>query len=141
MSNQDYKTLELPAGYKPKISEPYMCPEQKAYFFQLLGQQRQDLMEEEDELKSLAVNLNRASPTGDALDNADTDIESKLAIRTASRLNNLLKRYDDAIKRLETGAYGYSKISGDEIGIKRLMARPIAELTIAEQEAKEKNEK
>ncbi|MDR0319442.1 MAG: RNA polymerase-binding protein DksA [Rickettsiales bacterium] len=139
--SKDYKTLELPAGYKPKISEPYMCDEQKAFFFQLLNQQRQELFDEENELKNRAVAATKSSPVGDISDNAETEIESKLAIKTASRLNNLLKRYDDALKRLENGKYGFSKVSGDEIGIKRLMARPIAELTIAEQEAKEKDEK
>ncbi|MCL2629117.1 MAG: TraR/DksA family transcriptional regulator [Alphaproteobacteria bacterium] len=138
---KDYKTMELPAGYKPKISEPYMCAQQKAYFFQLLSQQRQELMNSEAELKHKTIEANLNHSTGDYIDDAETDMEAKLTIRTASRTNLLITKYDKALKRLEDGTYGYSKESGDEIGIKRLMARPVAELTIAEQEIKEKSER
>lgn len=140
MPNKNYKTLELPAGYKPKMSEPYMSLEQKAFFYKLLTAQKQELFEEENELKHDAAVLNMEKATGDLEDTAESEIELGLTITTANRTFNLMKKYDEALKRLEEGTYGYSRLSGDEIGIKRLMARPIVSLTIAEQEAKEKNE-
>ncbi|MDR2685946.1 MAG: RNA polymerase-binding protein DksA [Rickettsiales bacterium] len=135
----DYKTLALEPGYKPRLTEPYMCLEQKAYFYQLLNAEKAELIEEESELRN-TMRDNDDAP-GDLEDAADKDMTLNMEIKIANRDSNMIQFIDAALKRLEDGTYGYSEISGDEIGLKRLMVRPIARITIAEQEAKEKQER
>lgn len=140
MSAQKYKNIELPAKYVPKKSEPYMCPEQLAYFYQLLQAQKDELMHESNSVLS-AVRLadkTESDGVGDETDNASLEQEITMNLRMSERDNNLLKKINAALERIENGTYGYSIVSGAEIGLSRMMARPLATITVEEQEEYEK---
>lgn len=135
-SKKNYKTLELPPKYTPKKSEPYMCEQQLAYFYQMLMAQKEELMHDSDSVLS-AVRLaekTEAAGVGDDSDNATYEQDITMNLRMSERDNNLLRKINAALDRIENGTYGYSVVSGDEIGLNRMMARPLATMTIEEQE-------
>lgn len=135
-AKKTYKTVELPPKYTPKKSEPYMCLEQLAYFYRLLMAQKDEIIHESDSVLS-AVRLaekTEAAGVGDDSDNATYEQDITMNLRMSERDNNLLKKINAALERIENGTYGYSVVSGDEIGLNRMMARPLATMTIEEQE-------
>lgn len=143
MAKKNFKNIELPPKYVPKKTEPYMCPEHLAYFYQLLSARREKLA---DDHKYILDDVRIADKTenagvGDEQDQATFEQEIAMDLRLSERNANLLKKIDAALERIENGTYGYSVISGEEIGLQRLMARPLATKTIEEQEEIEKNEK
>ena len=136
MSNTDYKSIELPEKYTPKKSEPYMCPMHLAYFYRVLNTQREDLLSERDEVLS-AVRLadkTEAAGSGDESDNATYNQDITMDLRMSERNNKLLQKINAALDRIANGSFGYSVVSGDEIGLQRMMARPLATMTTEEQE-------
>ncbi len=136
MSKLNYKTLELPSNYKPKKSEPYMCPEQLAYFYQTLSAQKAELTSDRDSVLS-AVRLadkTEAVGVGDESDNASYNQDITMDLRMSERNNKLLQKINAALDRIENGTFGFSVVSGDEIGLQRMLARPLATMTIEEQE-------
>ena len=142
MAAVNYKTMELPPKYVPKKSEPYMCPQQLAYFYQVLIAQKEELMHDSDSVLS-AVRLaekNESAGVGDESDNATYEQDITMNLRMSERDNNLLKKINSALERIENGTFGYSVISGEEIGLSRMLARPLATLTIEEQEEHERRE-
>ncbi len=136
MAKQDYKTLELPAKYTPKKSEPYMCLEQRAYFYQILMAQKQEIIDGNSDVlntvRGIDSEINNGG--GDDADNASQEQALTMNLRMSERDNNLLKKIDSALDRLENGTFGFSVISGEEIGISRMLARPLATMTVEEQE-------
>lgn len=136
MAVKNYKNIELPPKYVPKKSEPYMCPEQLAYFYQLLNAQKEELMHDKDSVLSAVrmADKTESAGVGDDSDNATYEQEITMNLRMSERDNNLLRKINAALERLENGTYGYSIVSGDEIGLNRLMARPLATMTVEEQE-------
>lgn len=136
MNNKDYKSIELPEKYVPKKSEPYMCPEQLAYFYNILMTQKEELESDSDSVLN-AVRLAEKTENagvGDESDNASYNQDITMDLRISERNNKLLQKINAALARMEKGEYGYSVISGDEIGLKRMIARPLATMTIEEQE-------
>ena len=137
---ENYKNIELPPKYTPKKSEPYMCPQQLAYFYQLLSAQKEELLH--DSAATLnAVRMADQTDTGgvgDESDNAAFEQEITMNLRMSERDNNLLKKINAALERIENGTYGYSVVSGEEIGLNRMLARPLATMTVDEQEEYEK---
>ena len=142
MAKKNYKNIELPPKYVPKKSEPYMCPEHLAYFYHLLNAQKEEILQRSaDTLTSVSTrNKTNSTITGDDLDIAIAEQETTMTLRMAGRDNNLLVKINSALERIENGTYGYSVISGDEIGLARMLARPLATMTIEEQEEHEKRE-
>ena len=143
MVKKNYKSIELAPKYTPKKSEPYMCPEHLAYFYQLLTAQREELLSDHDSVLNdvRMAEKNESAGVGDEQDLASAEQEITLNLRLSERNSNLLKKINAALERIENGTYGYSVISGDEIGLQRLMARPLATMTIEEQEEYEQNKK
>lgn len=136
MATENYKKIELAPKYVPKKSEPYMCPQHKAYFYQLLTAQKEELANDSRDVLN-AVRLaerNDAGGVGDDSDNAVLEQEMTMNLRMSQRDNNLMRKIDGALERLENGTFGYSIVSGDEIGLQRMLARPLATMTIEEQE-------
>ena len=84
------------------------------------------------------VNKTNANITGDDSDIAVAEQENTMTLRMAERDNKLLAKINAALERIENGTFGYSVISGDEIGLSRMLARPLATMTIEEQEEHEK---
>jgi len=140
MAKQDYKKIELAPKYIPKKSEPYMCPEHLAYFYQLLNAQKEEIQQQNESALNYINNANKtnANITGDDSDIAVAEQENTMTLRMAERDNKLLAKINAALERIENGTFGYSVISGDEIGLSRMLARPLATMTIEEQEEHEK---
>ena len=140
MAKQDYKKIELAPKYTPKKSEPYMCPEHLAYFYQLLNAQKEEIQQQNESALNYINNANKtnANITGDDSDIAVAEQENTMTLRMAERDNKLLAKINAALERIENGTFGYSIISGDEIGLSRMLARPLATMTIEEQEEHEK---
>jgi DnaK suppressor protein len=122
----------VPDGYKPSPDEEYMGPLQIEYFRQRLVSWRADLVEES---KQTIENLkDEVRDVGDEAERATRETENSLELRTRDRYRKLIGKIDSTLKRLDSGEYGYSVDSGEEIGLERLEARLTAERTIDEQE-------
>ena len=143
MATKNYKNIQLDAKYTPKKSEPYMCPEQLAYFYHLLNTQREELLSGRDDVLSdvRMADKNETAGVGDEQDQASAEQEITMNLRMSERTDNLLRKINSALDRIENGTYGYSVISGDEIGLQRMMARPLATMTTEEQEEYEQRKK
>jgi len=136
MAKKNYKNIVLDAKYTPKKSEPYMCDEQLAYFYQLLNTQRDELMHDRETVLNdvRLAEKNETAGVGDEQDQATAEQEITMNLRMSERNTNLLQKINAALERMENGTYGYSVISGDEIGLQRMLARPLATMTVDEQE-------
>ena len=136
MVKKNYKNIELAPKYVPKKSEPYMCAEQLAYFYQLLNTQREELINDRDSVLSdvRLAEKNETAGVGDEQDQAAAEQEITMNLRMSERNTNLLQKINAALERIENGTFGYSVISGDEIGLQRMLARPLATMTVEEQE-------
>ena len=139
-AKKDYKTINLPPKYQPKKTEEYMSVEQKAFFYQLLIAEKKDL-EQVLVDSSDDVNLGQRLDSVGAMDEGDAatlSIEADMNIKIQERNKNILLQVENALSRLEDGSYGYSVISGEEIGLKRLLSRPTATMTAEEKDEMEK---
>jgi DnaK suppressor protein len=132
-------TIELPEGYKPSADEEYMSPRQLEYFRRKLLAWRAELLKESESTISHLKEENWQEP--DINDRASLETDAALELRTRDRYRKLVNKIDSAMSRISDGSYGYCKDTGDEIGLSRLEARPIATLTIEAQEKHERLEK
>ena len=126
--------------YVPNSKEKYMCEKQKTYFKKRLIDWKNEIIE----LNSKGLYLNNVDQeisSPDIVDQAASQTEKNVEMRTLNRQIKLLSKIDRAIKRIQDNTYGYCEETGEEIGLKRLIARPIATLSIEAQEKHEKNEK
>ncbi len=143
MAKKNYKNIELSPKYVPKKSEPYMCDEQLAYFYHLLNNQRDEILQDRDSVLSdvRMAEKSDSDGVGDEQDKASAEQEITMNLRMNERNYNLLQKINAALDRIENGTFGYSVISGEEIGLQRMLARPLATMTIEEQEEHEQREK
>jgi DnaK suppressor protein len=125
-------TVKLPKGYKPSAKEEYMNPKQLEYFRQKLTAWRDELIEESRETIS---NLqSEVRDVGDEAERATRETENSLELRTRDRYRKLINKINKTLTRLDEGDYGYCEETGEEIGLSRLEARPIATLCLDAQE-------
>ena len=125
--------------YKTKKGEDYMSPEQIDHFKKILTDWKNLLMKEAD--KTVEHMKNDSTKLSDPNDAATQEEEFRLELRTRDRERKLIIKIDQALQRVDDGAYGYCEDTGEPIGIKRLEARPIATLCIEAQERHERLEK
>ena len=126
--------------YIPNEKEKYMCTKQKVYFKKKLMEWRSEIIEFNN--KSLYFNdVDHEISSPYIVDQATSQAEKTVEMRTLNRQRKLLSKIDKAIKKIKDNTYGYCEETGEPIGIKRLIARPIATLSIEAQEKHEKNEK
>ena len=125
--------------YIPKRGEQYMSKEQLDHFRNILNSWKRDLMVEVD--RTVSHMKDEAANFPDPSDRATQEEEFSLELRTRDRERKLIRKIDEALKRIEDGTYGYCLETGEEIGIKRLEARPVATLSIEAQERRERREK
>jgi DnaK suppressor protein len=125
--------------YKPKAKEEYMSDRMLAHFSSILVAWKQELMEEVD--RTVGHMKNEAANFPDPNDRATQESEFSLELRTRDRERKLLRKIDSALQRIEDGDYGYCAETGEEIGLKRLEARPVATLSVEAQERRELAEK
>ena len=131
---------KMPKKYIPSSKEKYMCAKHKAYFKKKLMNWRNEIIE--SNIKNLYLNpANHEISSPDIVDQATSQTEKTVEMRTINRQIKLLTKIDKAIKKISDDTYGYCEETGEPIGLKRLIARPIATLTIEAQEKHEKNEK
>jgi len=131
--------IELPENYKPSEKEKYMSPMQVEYFSQKLSLWKEELLNNSRETLTHLKEENWNEP--DLNDRATIETDTGIELRTRDRYRKLIDKIDEALKRIEKGEYGYCEETGEEIGIKRLEARPIATLCIEAQERHENYEK
>jgi DnaK suppressor protein len=134
--------LAGPRNVKPYVAkrgELYMSKEQLSHFQQILLNWKRDLMEEVD--RTVSHMKDEAANFPDPNDRATQEEEFSLELRTRDRERKLIRKIEEALKRIEDGTYGYCLETGEEIGIKRLEARPVATLSIEAQERRERRER
>ena len=132
--------VRISKTYIPKLKEKYMCAKHLAYFKQKLLDWKAELVKTNNEaLYNSSLDDNSAS--ADIVDQASSYTEKNVEMRAINRQIKLISKIDAALKRVEDGTYGYCKETGEPIGLKRLMARPVATLSITAQEKHEKEEK
>jgi DnaK suppressor protein len=134
--------LAGPRNVKPYIArrgEQYMSKEQLEHFARILQNWKRDLMVEVD--RTVLHMKDEAANFPDPNDRATQEEEFSLELRTRDRERKLIRKIDEALKRIEDGSYGYCLETGEEIGIKRLEARPVATLSVEAQERRERREK
>jgi DnaK suppressor protein len=125
--------------YVAKRGERYMNAEQLRHFREILQSWKRDLMVEVD--RTVTHMKDEAANFPDPNDRATQEEEFSLELRTRDRERKLIRKIDEALARIEDGSYGYCLETGEEIGIKRLEARPVATLTIEAQERRERRER
>ena len=126
--------------YIPNEKEKYMCEKHKTYFKKKLTEWRNEIVE--SNTKGLYLNETDGEiSSADIVDQASSQAEKTVEMRTLNRQIKLLSKINKAIKKIDNDTYGYCEETGEPIGIKRLIARPIATLSIEAQEKHEKNEK
>jgi DnaK suppressor protein len=132
-------SVELPKGYAPSEDEPYMNPNQVEYFRRKLVAWKEELLDESRETMDHLREENWHEP--DINDRATVETDTAFELRTRDRYRKLIDKINAAIRRIEIGEYGYCEETGEEIGIKRLEARPVATLTVEAQERHESYER
>jgi DnaK suppressor protein len=129
----------LKKGYKPRKNEKYMNAKQQEYFRQKLLAWREELVEESRE--TISHLQQEVRDVGDEAERATRETENSLELRTRDRYRKLIRKIDKALIRLDEGEYGYCEETGEEIGLARLEARPIATLCLDAQERWELRQK
>ena len=130
----------MPKKYTPNDKEKYMCAKHKAFFKKKLIDWKNEIIQSNNKSLYLSdVDHEISSP--DIVDQASSQAEKTVEMRTINRQRKLLSKIDKAVKRIQDNTYGYCEETGEPIGLKRLIARPIATLSIEAQEKHEKNEK
>ena len=133
-------TIKISKKYVPNQKEKYMCKKHKMFFKQKLMDWKVEINKSNNQVLYNGE-PNDNSTSADVVDQASSYTEKNVEMKTINRQIKLISKIDSAIKKIKDGTYGYCEDTGEPIGIKRLIARPIATLCIAAQEKHEKEEK
>ena len=126
--------------YIPKETEKYMCEKHKAFFKKKLTEWKSEIIKSNnDALYNGSMDDNSVS--ADIVDQASSYTDKNVEMKAINRQIKLISKIDQALKKIQDGTYGFCEETGEPIGIKRLIARPVAALCIAAQEKHEKEEK
>ena len=132
--------VKISKTYVPKEKEKYMCAKHLSFFKKKLMDWKADLVKTNNEaLYNSSMDDN--STSADIVDQASSYTEKNVEMRAINRQIKLISKIDSALKRIQDGTYGFCEDTGEPIGLKRLIARPVATLSIAAQEKHEKEEK
>jgi len=132
--------VKISKTYIPNLKEKYMCEKHKVFFKKKLTEWKTEIVKANNEaLYNSSMDDN--STSADIVDQASSYTEKNVEMRAINRQIKLISKIDQAIKKIENNTYGFCEETGEPIGIKRLIARPIATLCIAAQERHEKEEK
>ena len=132
--------VKISKTYVPNLKEKYMCEKHKIYFKKKLTEWKSEIIKSNNE--ALYNNsLDDNSTSADIVDQASSYTEKNVEMKAINRQIKLISKIDRALKKIKDGTYGFCEETGEPIGIKRLIARPIATLCIAAQEKHEKEEK
>ena len=126
--------------YIPNLKEKYMCQKHKSFFKKKLNDWKKEIVKSNNQA-IYNSDLDGNSASADIIDQASSYTEKNVEMKTINRQIKLVAKIDRALKKIQNNTYGYCEETGEPIGIKRLIARPIATLCIAAQEKHENNEK
>tara|TARA_B100002052_G_scaffold294995_1_gene320709 strand:+ start:310 stop:732 length:423 start_codon:yes stop_codon:yes gene_type:complete len=127
-------------AYIPNTKEKYMCAKHKKYFTEILINWKKDIVKSNN-LGNILNSSDDNISSADVVDQASSYTDKTVEMRALNRSRKLLEKIDSALKRLKDGTYGFCEETSEPIGLKRLIARPIATLSIEAQEKHERNEK
>ena len=132
--------VKISKNYEPKLTEKYMCEKHKAYFKKKLNEWKSEIIKTNNETLYNG-SLDDNSVSADIVDQASSYTDKTVEMKAINRQIKLISKIDQALTRINNNTYGFCLETGEPIGIKRLIARPVAELCIAAQEKHEKEEK
>ena len=132
--------VKISKTYEPKSSEKYMCEKHKAYFKKKLNEWKTEIIKANNEALYNG-SLDDNSVSADIVDQASSYTDKTVEMKAINRQIKLISKIDQALTRIKENTYGFCAETGEPIGLKRLIARPVAELCIAAQEKHEKEEK
>ena len=132
--------IKISKTYIPKQTEKYMCEKHKAFFKKKLSEWKIELVKANNEALNNG-SLDDNSVSADIVDQASSYTDKSVEMKAINRQIKLISKIDQALKRIEDGTYGFCVETAEPIGLKRLMARPVADLCMAAQEKHEKEEK
>ena len=126
--------------YVPNVKEKYMCAKHKKYFTQELIKWRKEIIK----TNNLSYFLNSSDDnisSADIVDQASSYTDKSVEMKSLNRSRKLIEKIDSALRKIKDGTYGYCEETSEPIGLKRLIARPVATLSIEAQERHERKEK
>ena len=126
--------------YTPNSKEKYMCVKHKKFFTDELLKWKRDIIKTNN-LGNILNSSDDNVSSADIVDQASSYADKSVEMKALNRSRKLIGKIDSALKKIKDGTYGYCEETGEPIGLKRLIARPIATLTIEAQEKHERNEK
>jgi len=132
--------VKLSKNYEPKLTEKYMCEKHRTYFKKKLTEWKKEIVKTNNEALYNG-SMDNNSVSADIVDQASSYTDKTVEMKAINRQIKLITKIDQALIRIKDGTYGFCAETGEPIGLKRLMARPVAELSIAAQEKHEKKEK
>ena len=132
--------IKISKTYIPKDTEKYMCEKHKVFFRMRLTEWKKDLVKANNEALYYG-SMDDNSISADVVDQASSYTDKNVEMKAINRQIKLISAIDKALARIREGIYGYCLDTAEPIGLKRLIARPVAKYTIAAQEKHEKNEK
>ena len=134
-----FDRIILTEAYRPSETEEFMCAKHRAYFLRKLKAWKEAIIEESRAtMAQLQVDSMREP---DLADRASSETDWSIELRTRDRQRKLIAKIDAALRRIDEGEYGWCEVTGEPIGINRLIARPIATMTVEAQQAHERREK
>ena len=132
------KTVKKP--YTPNTKEKYMCAKHKKYFSDKLVLWKKEIVKSNNLVNILNSSDDNIS-SADVVDQASSYTDKTVEMKALNRSRKLIEKIDSALRRIKEGSYGYCEETSEPIGLKRLIARPIATLSIEAQEKHERDEK
>src|SRR6056300_2079595 len=132
--------VKISKNYLPKETEKYMCEKHLIFFKIKLTEWKKELVKANNEALYHG-SMDDNSSSADIVDQASSYTDKAVEMKAINRQIKLISEIDKALARIREGIYGYCLDTAEPIGLKRLIARPVAKYTIAAQEKHEKNEK
>ena len=134
------KKKTLKKKYIPNSKEKYMCSKHKKYFTEELLKWKKEIIKSNN-LGNLLNSTDDSVSSADMVDQASSYTDKSVEMKALNRSRKLISKINSALQRLKEGTYGYCQETGEPIGLKRLIARPVATLSIEAQEKHERDEK
>ena len=132
------KTTKKP--YIPNSKEKYMCSKHKKYFTDELLKWKKDIIKSNN-LGNILNSSDDNISSADIVDQASSYTDKTVEMKALNRSRKLIEKIESALRRLKDGSYGFCEETSEPIGLKRLIARPVATLSIEAQERHERDEK
>jgi DnaK suppressor protein len=133
-------SIKISKTYVPKDTEKYMCNKHLAYFRLKLQEWKKEIVKANNEALYNG-SIDDSGVSADVVDQASSYTDKTVEMKAINRQIKLISKIDQALKRIKEDTYGFCAETAEPIGLKRLMARPVADLCIAAQEKHEKEEK